>query len=72
MKRLRTALLVSCLSTGLIGCLHPKVKVLDPNTSVTRQLKGQMYIPPSDGYFVPDSTMLRILDRLSEKDVFGQ
>ena len=68
---LRMALLASCLMSGLTGCLHPAVKVLDPNTAVTRALKGAALVPPCDGYFVPDATMLRIEDRLSEKDVWG-
>lgn len=70
-KRLPTALLGICLLSGLTGCLAPRTKVLDPNSDPVRMAKGVPYGPPCDGYFVPDSTMLRILDRLSDKDVFG-
>ena len=70
-RLLRTALLASCLISGLTGCLHPKTKVLDPNTDPVRMFKGTNYAPVCDGYFVPDSKMLQILDRLTEKDVFG-
>jgi hypothetical protein len=32
---------------------------------------GSVYTNASPGYFVPKARMLDILDRLSEKDVFG-
>lgn len=73
-KRLWTGLLAICLSAGLTGCAllgRPATKVLDPNTAVVRMLKAAPYTPPCDGYFVPDATMLRVLDQLGEKDVFG-
>jgi hypothetical protein len=54
----------------LTGCLHPKV--LDPNRDPVRMLKAVPFTPVCDGYFVPDSKMLEILDRLSEKDVWGK
>lgn len=71
-KRLQTAMLATCLLAGLTGCLAPRTKVLDPNSDSVKVTKGTPYAPPCDGYFVPDSTMLRILDRLSDKDVFGK
>ncbi len=70
-KLLQMALLVTCLSLGSTGCLHPRTKVLDPNTTVVKIPKAVPFTPVSDGYFVPDSTMLRLLDQLSNKDVFG-
>lgn len=71
-RLLSAALLAICLSSGLIACRHLPVKVIDPNTTVSRLPAGTNYVAPVDGYFVPDATMLRILDRLSEKDVFGK
>ena len=65
------ALLATCLSLGSISCRQVQVKVLSPETSVTRLLIGTNYTPVVDGYFVPDATMLRILDQLGEKSVFG-
>lgn len=65
-RLLRTALLAICLSTGLTACRHVKVVVIDQNTTVVRITNG---VP---GYFVPDATMKRILDRLSEEEVFGK
>jgi hypothetical protein len=66
-------LLASCLSIGLTGCLHTQAKVLDPNTTVSPLLpRGTNFMTPSAGYFVPESTMLRLLDRLSEREVFGK
>ncbi len=70
--RLRAGLLAICLMSGLAGCLHPRTKVIDPNTEVCRLPSGTNWTTPRDGYFVPDATMLRILDRLSEKDVYGK
>lgn len=71
--RLQTALLASCLMIGLTGCgLLPKANVLDPNRDAVRMPKGVPYAPPCDGYFVPDARMLELLDKLSQKDVFGQ
>ena len=60
-----------CLSSALTACRHPRVKVIDPNTAVVRVEGTNTFTPPTPGYFVPDATMLRIMDRLSEKDVFG-
>jgi hypothetical protein len=34
--------------------------------------RAKVFTPQCDGYFVPDSTMLRLLDRLSEEEVFGK
>ena len=62
------AVLSICLTGGLTACRH--TKVIDPNTATVRMTKGLPFTPVSDGYFVPDATMLRVLDRLSEKDVF--
>lgn len=72
-KPLLTALLVSCSMSGLTGCtLLPKAKVLDPNRDAARMSRDVPYTPPCDGYFVPDARMLELLDKLSQKDVFGK
>ena len=69
-KRLLMGLLAICLTSGLTACRA--TKVIDPNTATVRMTKGQPFTPVCDGYFLPDSVMLRVLDRLSEKDVFGK
>lgn len=71
-KRLILATVLMSLTVGSTGCLAPRTKVLDPNNDAMRILKAVPYIPPCDGYFVPDAKMLEILDRLTEKDVFGK
>ena len=59
--------------SGLTGCaLLPKAKVLDPNRDPVRMSKAVPYAPSCDGYFVPDARMLELLDKLSQKDVFGK
>ncbi|HEV2391076.1 MAG TPA: hypothetical protein VG146_01800 [Verrucomicrobiae bacterium] len=70
-RRLPMVLLAICLTAGLTGCLHPQVKVIDPTTTVQRLPRGTNVTACVDGYFVPDATMLRILDHLGELDVFG-
>jgi hypothetical protein len=45
--------------------------VLSADKAVVRLPAGKSYTPASDGYFVPQGRMQDILDRLSEKDVFG-
>lgn len=72
-RQLLTAMLASCLTAGLIGCalMKPRATVIDPNTQVIRLTARTNYAAPCNGYFVPDATMLRVLDRLTEKDVFG-
>lgn len=62
-------MLVLCLSIGLTACV--RTKVIDPNTTPVRMPAGQPTTPAVDGYFVPDATMLRILDRAAELDVWG-
>lgn len=70
-RRLGPVMLGSCLAIGLIGCAHPAPKVLDPCSDPVRLPKGTNWTAVTDGYFVPDATMLRILDHLSEQDVWG-
>lgn len=62
-------MLASFLTVALTACQH--TKILDPNTATVRMTKAVPFAPVSDGYFVPDSTMLKILDQLGEKDVSG-
>lgn len=66
------ALVAISLSAGSIGCRHPGPKLIDPNTTVVRLQGTNVFTPPVPGYFVPDATYLRILDRLSEKEVYGK
>lgn len=72
LKLLPLAILTAFLTIGLTACQTAKIKVLDPNTAVVKVPKAVPYTPPSDGFFVPESTMLRILNRLSDEDVFGK
>jgi hypothetical protein len=69
-KRLQRALLASFCCAALTGCVT--TKILDPTTDPQPVQRNVPFTPPADGYFIPESTMLRILDRLSEKDVFGK
>lgn len=69
-RLLQTALLAIFLGSVSIGCRA--TKVLDPTTDPQRIKKRVPFTPPVDGYFLPDATMLRVLDHLSEKDVFGK
>ncbi len=65
------ALLVSALSVCLTGCLHPnpKVKVIDPYSTVTRLPAGTNWVAPVNGYFIPDARMHQLLDVLSEREL---
>ena len=60
--------------TALTGCAlaQRKVLVLPADRVVVAMPAGEAYTPVEDGYFVPKTRMKDILDRLSEKDVFGQ
>jgi len=68
-QRLLLALLVICCSAVLAACSH--VRVIDPNTSIVQVTAGTTNVAPVNGYFVPDATMLRLMDRLSELEVWG-
>lgn len=72
LKLWQMALLATCLCSVSTGCQGPKVKLIDPTTTPERVTVGQQYNPPCDGYFVPDATLHRVLDQVTEKDVFGQ
>lgn len=68
-QRLLLALLAICCSAVLAACSH--VKVIDPNTTIVQVKAGTTNVPAVDGYFVPEATMLRLMDRLSEIEVWG-
>jgi hypothetical protein len=69
--RLMPLILIACSTSGLTGCAH-RLVVLPADKTVVRLPAGKPYTPSSDGYFVPQGRMQDILDRLSEKDVFGK
>lgn len=72
---LTTILTIStaCSISVLTGCslLKPKITVLSADRVIVAMPAGKPCTPADDGYFVPKARMLDILDRLSEKDVFG-
>jgi hypothetical protein len=45
--------------------------ILPADKTVVPLAAGSVYTNALPGYFVPTSRMLEILDRLSERDVFG-
>ena len=71
-RSLARTLIIStlCLIPVLTGC-HATL-VLPADRVVVAMPAGEAYTPDFDGYFVPKARMLDILDRLSEKEVFGQ
>lgn len=62
--------LMLCLSIGSTACAH-RTTVLSADRVVVGVKAGEQYTPSSDGFFVPKARMLDIMDRLSEKEIFG-
>jgi hypothetical protein len=63
--------LTLCLTIALTGCAHT-ILILPADRVVVEMRAGKHYAPQFDGYYVPKARMMEILDRLSEKEVFGQ
>ena len=59
--------------SALTGCAltKPKMLVLPADKAVVALAAGSVFTNSIPGYFVPKARMQEILDRLSEKDVFG-
>ena len=57
-------------SICLTACVH-RTTVLAADRVVVGVKAGEPYTPVSDGYFVPKARMQDLMDRLSEKEIFG-
>lgn len=67
-RRLLAAMLICC---SIQGCVT-RARIIPANKVVERLEAGKPFSPISPGYFVPDARMKEILDRLAEKEVFGE
>jgi hypothetical protein len=61
-----TAMTMISIASLTSGCASRPVVI--PADKVVRQVyAGQVYVVPSDGYFVPKARMLEILDALAKR-----
>lgn len=54
------------LSTVCMGCARDRTLIIPANREVSFLLATKPFIPPSDGYFVPEAQMLIFLNEHSQ------
>ena len=57
-------LLTASLMMIVTGCETQRVKIITSDKVVEPVKRGQAYLPPADGWYVPDAAMLTMLNAM--------